>query len=287
MDASDGSLAGKSVVVTGAGGGLGRAYALLAAHEGAAVVVNDVDGAAAEATVSAIEAAGGTAVVSVGSVAEPGTAGGIIATCTREFGRIDGLVNNAGVFFDALPWDETIDDVRQMVEVNLLGTIFCGRAALEQMRRQKSGVVVNITSGAAHGMRGMATYGATKGAVASLALSWALDAAGDNVRVFCVSPTARTGMRSRLHQSSAFEGRDPATVAPIVCYLLSDHTRGITGQIVRVAGTVVTLVRPVRVGDVSVDLPRSDVASVVDAFESKLVTGLEPVGLELRSPQLD
>src|SRR4051794_7923379 len=148
-----GLLAGKQIVVTGAGGGLGRAYALAAAAEGAGVVVNDVDGAAAAAVAQEIADANGQAVVHAGSLAGGPAAGAAIASCIDGFGRIDGLINNAGISRVGAPWEEDSGErARAIVETNLLGTMYCGMHALRAMVAQRSGAILNVTSGALLGL---------------------------------------------------------------------------------------------------------------------------------------
>jgi NAD(P)-dependent dehydrogenase (short-subunit alcohol dehydrogenase family) len=230
-----GILDGRAVVVTGAGRGLGRAFARHAAESGAAVVVNDVDAEPAHDTVAAIEAEGGTAVVSVGSVADADYARSLITLCGNRFRRLDGLVNNAAVGYHAPPWeDDDAERTRALVETNVLGPLHCGTAAAKVMHAQRSGVIVNVTSGSMVGQPGAAAYSASKGAVASMTYSWATDLARSGVRVNAVCPIAWT----RLMAADPHPNRDahpPDRVAPLVTYLLSDLSAGITGQVLRLA----------------------------------------------------
>jgi NAD(P)-dependent dehydrogenase (short-subunit alcohol dehydrogenase family) len=230
-----GFLDGRAVVVTGAGRGLGRAFARHAAGAGAAVVVNDVDAGPARDTVAAIEADDGTAVASVGSVADPCYARSLIALCGRHFGRLDGLVNNAAVGYHALPWeDDDAERTRALVETNVLGPFHCGTAAAKVMCAQGSGVIVNVTSGSMIGQRGAAAYSASKGAVASMTYSWAGDLAPHGVRVNAVSPIAWTRLMAADPHGNP-DAPPPDRVAPLVTYLLSDLSAGITGQVLRLA----------------------------------------------------
>ena len=270
---SDADLTGKTVLVTGAGQGLGRAYALDAAAAGAHVVVNDLSPDAAQLVVSNIESAGGAALAAPGSVTDPEIVAGLIAECVRVFGRIDGLVNNAGVLVERHAWETTADQARTMVEVNVLGTIYCGQAALAQMREQGgTASIVNVTSGTHLGQPGLAVYGATKGAVASLTYGWALELAGTGVRVNAISPLAVTPMKLPPHDGHA----QPEDIAAVVRYLLSDASAFVTGQIVRRARTELGIVRHPSIGTMLTG--HWDVSAIEAAFEGRLREDLEPVG---------
>jgi NAD(P)-dependent dehydrogenase (short-subunit alcohol dehydrogenase family) len=222
-------LEGHAVVVTGAGRGLGRAYALHAARSGASVVVNDLDSAASERVAEEIRASGGAAVASGHSVADRAAAEELIGLCVERFGGVDGLVNNAGLFHQADPWAEDLDRVRAMVEVNLMGTLHCGLAAIVRMRERERGSIVNVTSGTHLGHPGSAVYGATKGAVASLTYGWALDLMPAGIRVNAISPLAVTDMKLPPYEGHA----RPEEIAAVTTFLLSDRSAGITGQVVR------------------------------------------------------
>jgi NAD(P)-dependent dehydrogenase (short-subunit alcohol dehydrogenase family) len=231
-------LTGKAVVITGAGRGLGRAFAEAAARAGASVVVNDIDADPAREVVRGIEAEAGSALFHVGSVAEWDAAHEMIQACVERFGRIDGLVNNAGSHYLCRPEDEDEGAVRESIESNVLGTIFPGVHAMRAMIRQgKGGVIVNSTSGAMCGMSMVATYGATKGAVTSLTYSWALDLMAHGIRCNAISATALTRMTEHTlqHRASPVDW-PPETMTPLVVYLLSDLSRGITGQMIRLWG---------------------------------------------------
>src|SRR5882757_7936540 len=150
-----GILDGKAVVVTGAGRGLGEAYAMHAAQAGARLVVNDVDSDFAERTAAHIRDYGGEAVASTHNVADPVDAAAIIEYCVDAYGQINGLVNNAGVNYDAQPWDDSPDRMRELFEINVFGTFNCGIAAIKAMRDAGvTGSIVNIASGALLGQQG-------------------------------------------------------------------------------------------------------------------------------------
>ncbi|MET8990251.1 SDR family oxidoreductase [Nonomuraea wenchangensis] len=233
----EGLLDGRCVVVTGAGRGLGRAYALACAAHGAAVVVNDVDGAAAHAVAAEIAAAGGHAVAEPGSAGSWEVAARLAGTAELEFGRLDGLVANAGITHHGPPWKEDEARLRRITEVNVLGVQFAAVHAMRAMvRRGAGGSIVTVVSGARFGIPGMSAYGATKGAVAAMTAGWARDCASAGIRVNAVSPLAETGMAALDTRPDRPALGSPGDVAPVVVALLSDATRGVTGRIVRFDG---------------------------------------------------
>lgn len=239
-------LLGKAIVVTGSGRGLGAAYAKMAAALGARVVVNDQDEASVQETQAAILRTGGQAIGHAANVANWTQAGELVDRCVAEWGRIDGLVNNAGLFRLARLEEQREEDAQAMIEVNIMGTLACAAHAIRHMKEQGSGSIVNVTSGALMGLEGMGTYGATKGAVASLTYSWAAENAGTGIRINAVSPIGASQMQQ---ERKRYFGRDldvaepPAEAnAPLLCYLLSDLAAGINGQILRSDGRQLSLV---------------------------------------------
>ena len=282
---SEPMLTGKSVVVTGSGGGIGAAYARLAASHGAAVVVNDVDAGAAESVAEEIRRAGGRAVAFAADVSDWDAAGNLVATAVETFGRIDGLVNNAGLFTAGEPDDLTAEQVDRLVRVNVVGSVACGTHAIGFMKRQRSGVVVNVTSGVQCGTRGLSLYGMTKGAMASLTYGWALDLAEFGVRVNAISPNAHTRMADEYERfrgdasTGQNVGKSPETNAPAAVFLLSDASAPLTGQVLRVDGADLTLMtHPRQV----VPVAREDgwtVRSVAAAMAGPLASYAQPLGL--------
>jgi NAD(P)-dependent dehydrogenase (short-subunit alcohol dehydrogenase family) len=285
-----GQLAGRAVVVTGAGRGLGAAYARLAAAEGAAVVVNDIDATLARAVVTEIRAAGGRAEAAIGSVATWEGAGAIVGACVGAFGAIDGLVNNAGIFRLAHPAEQDPADFRAVLEVNVLGTAYCGLHAIRAMLPRGRGSIVNVTSGAHAGTAAMGAYGASKGAVASLTYCWAADLAGTGVRVNAVSPNAHTRMADAYEAWLGAEARgqnvrkSPAQNAPAVVYLLSDASAALHGQVVRIDGDELSLIAHPTVQGQGARDPSWTPASVAAAFARGAVGPLSRVGLHRASP---
>lgn len=271
-------LAGKRIVVTGAGAGLGRAYAVYAGANGAEVVVNDLDPTAAAAAAAEITSAGGSA-VSIGcSVADWDAATSIVELCVNSFGGIDGLVNNAGVHRVEQPWLTDEDTIRSIVTVNLMGTAFVGVQAMKKMVEQcHGGSIVNITSSAQLGLTQLGVYGATKGALASLTYSWAIDLRDHGVRVNAYSPVAETAMTvgSPIPLSGI---PTPGQNAPIVGYLLSDLSADVTGQVIQRRGDkLVVMTHP----DLSEFAGPADADTIDDIhthFGPVLRSGMQPVG---------
>lgn len=212
------------MVVTGAGQGLGRAFAERAAREGAAVVVNDVEGELAEAVATGIRGFGGRASVSINDVAVPEQAKAIIDRCVDEFGAIHGLVNNAGIRHESAIAEEIPERAKKLIEVNVLGTLYCTSRAVQLMQQ---GSIVNLGSVSMVGQPGVTAYSASKGAVASLTAGWAVELKDRGIRVNAICPVARTGMGD--------QGDPPENVAPLVTFLLGDQSAHITGQLIRFA----------------------------------------------------
>jgi NAD(P)-dependent dehydrogenase (short-subunit alcohol dehydrogenase family) len=282
-----GILHGKAVVITGAGRGLGEAYAIHAAHAGGRLVVNDVDADLAERTARHIRSSGGEAVASGHDVATPSDAAAVIDRCVDTYGRIDGLVNNAGVNYEALPWEDSPDRMRKLFEVNVFGLFNCGLAAITAMRdANTAGSIVNIASGASLGQRRMGAYAASKGAVASLTYSWALDVEPLDIRVNAVCPVAHTRMVRESERSlrATPPERTPGKVAPLVLFLLSDRSAGITGQLVRCNGHELHIVGQPYLKQPILTSDNWDTASVERAFNEVFQAHLEPFGLEKRLP---
>lgn len=268
------ALEGQSVVITGAGGGLGKAYALAAALLGARIVVNDVNRDAAEAVAAQIRRADGAAVAQCCDIRDPQAAGALVGRCVKEFGSITGLVNNAGVFFNE-PFGETsLEHLRLLLDVNVVGTFNCAQAALAPMLEQGGGSIINITSGAHTGQPGLSSYGASKGAVASFTYGWACDLKDTGIRVNAVSPLAFTAMAKDLPHLPPPEANVGA-----VLYLLSERSRHVSGQIVRIAGKKLSLMcHPANRAPV-LERDEWSLDAIAEAFETTLAARQLPLNV--------
>jgi NAD(P)-dependent dehydrogenase (short-subunit alcohol dehydrogenase family) len=228
-------LEGKRIVVTGAGQGLGKAYAEAIAGNGASVVLNDVNADNVEEVAASIRRAGGTAETAIGSVSDWEEAGRAVSECVQHFGGIDAIVNNAGLHTTNAFLDEDPEFAKRLIEVNVVGSIYGSLHAARRMAEQGSGgVILNVSSGAASGLPMMATYGASKGAIASLTWNLAGELREYGIRVNAISPAAVTGMlEAKRKVSPSVVTWGPELMTPLVVFLLSDLSREITGQIVR------------------------------------------------------
>lgn len=251
-------LAGKSGVVTGAGRGIGREVALAAAREGANVVVVDPgvarDGSGssmgpADEVVDEIRKNGGVAVASYNSVADFKAAEEIIKSCVSNFGRIDFLVNCAGVLRERMIWNMSEEEWDVVISVHLKGTFNCCRHAAVFMREQRYGRIVNVTSDAWRGTVGQCNYGAAKGGIVSLTRAIARELGRYGVTCNAIAPVAATrmtmteevkaGLRKRLEaglitkeQYESFTTMGgPEYIPPMVLYLVSDAAANINGQV--------------------------------------------------------
>lgn len=274
-------LESRTVIVTGAGRGLGRAYARACAAAGANVIVNDLDPDNAAGVAAEIVADGGTAVAVAGSVASWDVAARLVETAVERFGRLDGLVTNAAVIHHTPPWDEDEEHLRRIVETNVLGVQFCGTHVLRALVDQGTGgSIVTITSGARHGMSGLSAYGATKGAVASLTAGWALEGAAHGIRVNAVSPLAQTDMASVFPPGERMVLGPPERVAPLVVALLSDASRPVTGALLRFGGDELTVARPETtdtVPEVWIGTASETAASIAAALSGVQPDGADPL----------
>jgi NAD(P)-dependent dehydrogenase (short-subunit alcohol dehydrogenase family) len=242
---------GRVAIVTGAGGGLGRAHALALAARGAKVVVNDL--AQAEAVVAEIQDAGGQAIAHAASVTDEAAVAAMVQQALDAWGRVDILVNNAGILRDKSFGKMSMADFRLVVDVHLMGAAICSQAVWATMRAQKYGRIVMTTSSSGlYGNFGQANYGAAKMALVGLMQTLAIEGAKDGIRVNCLAPTAATRMTEGLLPPPVLARLKPEAVTPALLHLVSDDapTRAI---VCAGAGTFerayVTLTRGVHLGE--------------------------------------
>ena len=260
-------LKDKVVVVTGAGGGIGRDFALAMAAHGARVVVNDIgasvsgegqDTGPAQKVADEIQAMGGNAVANTDSVAEWESANRIVRTAIDAFGRIDAVVNNAGILRDRFFFNLSPEDWKAVIDVHLNGTFYVSRAAAPFFKSQNAGRYLSMTSTSGLiGNLGQANYAAAKLGIAALSKSMALDMAKYRVTSNCIAPFAWSRMigtipadtpeqQARLEKLKRME---TAKIAPLAVYLASDAAQAVSGQIFAVRANEIFLMsqnRPLR-----------------------------------------
>jgi NAD(P)-dependent dehydrogenase (short-subunit alcohol dehydrogenase family) len=295
-----GLLSGKAVVITGSGRGIGAGCAKGVAAQGASVIVNDVDAGPANETVEAIRAAGGTAVACVADVTDWDQAGKLIQSCIDNFGKIDGLVNNAAVLDRFEISEFNPKTAKWMAEVNVIGPMYVAGRAVKPMLAQGSGSIINVVSGAHMGMPGLGIYGATKGAVASMVYTWSMELAGTGLRVNGLSPFGATTIGQRHGDQPIDEDANrkrnaalppPEANSPVVEYLLSDRAAHVTGQLVRIDRKEISLyTHPALLlpPAVSEDWTADKVAAAFDNdFKDRLVAcgvlGMESLPVDLKT----
>jgi len=262
-----GMVQGKVVVVTGAGGGIGRDIALALAAEGAQVVVNDIgtsttgegsDVGPAQQVVAEIRAAGGGAVANTDSVSEAASANRIVTCALDHFGRIDGVVNNAGILRDRFFHKMSDVEWDGVIKVHLYGSWYVSRAAANHFKEQNSGAYLHMTSTSGLiGNFGQANYSAAKLGLVAFSKSIALDMQKFNVRSNCIAPFAWSRMTGSIPTDTPeqqarvdkIKRMTPAKIAPLAVYLLSDAAQGVTAQVFAVRNNEIFLMsqpRPLR-----------------------------------------
>ena len=260
-------LDGKVMLITGAGGGIGKALALGAAAAGAAVVVNDIGATltgeresqgAAQAVVNEITAAGGRAIANMDSVADPGGAQRMIDAAVSTFGRLDACVNNAGILRDGFFHKMSFEDFDSVIRVHLYGAFNISRAAAPVFRDQNGGSLIHMTSTSGIICNlAQANYSAAKLGIVALSKSIALDMQRWNVRSNCIAPFAWSRMTANIKvDSPEQEARvaklremKPEKMSPLVNFLASDAGADVTGQIFSVRNNEIFLtnqIRPIR-----------------------------------------
>jgi NAD(P)-dependent dehydrogenase (short-subunit alcohol dehydrogenase family) len=299
------SLSGKSAVVTGAGRGLGRAYAMALAAAGARVVVNDLDESALEETVSAIRDAGGEAVGVAAPVGSSETAQALVDRAVQEYGRLDIMVTNAGILRDRVLWKMTDEDFDLVIQTHLRGTFTCARAAAVQMREQGDGgriIVVGSPAGQ-FGNFGQTNYAAAKAGIVAFARTWSMELSRSKVTVNAIVPTAWTQMTASIPAYAPLVERVergeglprpvrrehaigmPEDCAPLVVFLASDEAAGVTGQAIGLGGDRLTLYSHPGELHVLYEDDGWDADQIAAAWEEQLADDAQPSGIVL--PELD
>lgn len=293
-------LDGKVAVVTGAGRGLGQAYAIVLAAAGAAVVVNDID-ASAEETVSRITATGGKAVSEIAPIGPSESAERLVDRTVAEFGRIDIMVTNAGVLRDRVLWKMTDEDFDLVIETHMKGTFTCLRAAARKMREQGvGGRIILVGSPAGQfGNFGQVNYSAAKAGIMTMARTASIELARAGITVNTIVPTAWTQMTASIPlyepliaKVNAGEPlprdvrRDhaigmPEECAGLIVFLASDQAGGITGQAIGIGGDKLTLYSHPAEAAVAFKDGGWDAAAIAQAWESELSASEQPSGVSM------
>lgn len=245
-------LAGKVALVTGAGGGLGKTYALLLAQHKCNVVVNDLGGSRdgsgagtsmADAVVQEISELGGRAIANHGSVANAQDAREMVAQAVEHFGKLDILIANAGILRDKTFKNMTSDMWNAVIDVHLNGTFYTAKASYDQMLNQGTGgrIIVTSSTSGLFGKFGQTNYGAAKAGITGLARTLYLEGMKYGVTVNVIAPTATSRMTEDIFDEAIKQQLAPEKVAPMVVWLCSEAAREISGRTFLVAGNRVSL----------------------------------------------
>lgn len=259
-----GSCEERVAIITGAGGGLGRAYALRLAQEGAKVIVNDINPETAESCVEEIVTLGGQAISNTDDITDYDAAGEIVKKATATYGDLHAVVNNAGNNRDRMFTSLTPEDWDAVMNVHLKGHYCISSHAAKYWRAQsKDGKtvnarIINTSSGAGlFGSVGQSNYSVAKGGILSLTLVQAAELRRYGVTVNAIAPQARTGMTSGVFDDmmkppddGSFDEFDPANVAPAIVWFVSEHSRDVTGRCVEIYGGKMSLIDGYRRGDI-------------------------------------
>jgi NAD(P)-dependent dehydrogenase (short-subunit alcohol dehydrogenase family) len=295
-------LNGKVAVVTGAGQGLGRAYAVALARAGASVIVNDLDARAADETVAL---AGARTLAVSGDVGDAATADALVAKAVQSFGHLDVMVTNAGVLRDGVLWKMTDDDFDLVIRTHLRGTFQCARAAAIRMREQGTGgrlIVVGSPAGQ-YGNFGQTNYAAAKAGIVAFARTWALELARARITVNAIVPTAWTAMTASIPALKPLAARiesgeplpapvrrdlaigTPDDCAGLVVYLASDDAAAITGQAIGIGGDRLCLYA--HPSEIAVEFREGgwDADAIASVWGTRFQSHTQPFGVQM--PKVD
>jgi len=278
-----GILDGKATVVTGGGRGIGRGHCIHLAAQGASVIVNDIDLDEAGKVVQEISDAGGKAQENSDDISSREGAKALVGQCVDVFGGIHALVNNAGNVKDRTFLKMSDDEFDSVFRVHVKGTFMCSQEAALRMKEQGTGgSIVNTVSAAHFGNFGQTNYAGSKGAIASMTYTWALELARTGIRVNAVSPAGTT----RMSATAKIGGKvvelpfiDPTLNGPFVAFLCSDEANYVTGQIFGSGAERITLVNQPKYGTSMLRPGGWQVEDILEHFKQNLGKQLEDFGL--------
>ena len=279
-----GILDGRAAVVTGGGRGIGRGHCVHLAENGASVIVNDLDTGEAQKVVDEIAAKGGKASSNADDIGTRQGARALIEQCVSEFGGIHALVNNAGNVKDRSFLKMSDDEFGDVLRVHVHGTFMCSQEAALRMRDQGGGgSIVNTVSAAHFGNFGQTNYAGSKGAIASMTYTWAIELARYGIRVNAISPSGTTRMSATYKGPDGKDVElpfiDPALNGPFVAFLCSDEADYISGQVFGSGGDRIVLLQQPRYGTGMFKPGGWSVQDILQHFKNQLGKQLEPIGL--------
>lgn len=241
-------LTGKIAIITGAAGGIGAATARLLAQEGARLCISDMDDVHLAKVAEEIQGTGADIIYTKTNVANAESVQAMVDATINKFGRIDILINNAGIIRDTMSWKMTDEQWDLVIDVNLKGTFNCCRAVLPIMRNQNSGKIVNTSSISARGNPGQANYSAAKAGIIALTQTLALEAAKNGININCIAPGFVDTQMTRSMPAGVFQRAlekvplrrmgQPEEVAKLHLFLVSDDSSFITGQTIYIDGGI-------------------------------------------------
>ncbi len=279
-----GILEGRGAVVTGGGRGIGRGHCLHLAEQGASVVVNDIDIDEAKKVVDEIGAKGGRAAANDSDISTRAGAQALVAQCVDEFGAIHAVVNNAGNVKDRSFLKMTDEEFMSVVQVHQGGTFMCSQEGALRMREQGTGgAIVNTVSAAHFGNFGQTNYAGSKGAIASMTYTWAMELSRYGIRVNAISPTGTTRMSATYKGPDGKEVElpfiDPTRNGAFVAFLCSDHADYVSGQIFGTGMDRVIILEHPAYGNGMYKDEGWMVEDLVKSFENHMKKQLEPLGI--------
>lgn len=280
----------RNIIVTGSGGGLGRAYALALAAEGAGVVVNDIRREAAEAVVAEIQLAGGKAVASSDDITSMAGAAAIVKTGIDAFGDVHGVVNNAGIVRDRMFASMSEEEWDLVIKVHLKGHFCIANTLVKHWREQVKagqkvdGRIVNTSSGAGlQGNIGQSNYSAAKGGIASLTLVQAAELGRYGITANALAPAARTGMTEgpfgammKKPEDGSFDHYAPENVAPLVVWLCSPLSAKVSGRVFEVEGGKLSVATGWKTGIIRDKKARWNPAELTDVVDALIAESPVP-----------